>query len=135
MSRVVWIGVGAIGGALAYRRGQRAVNAARERGLVGNVQQAALTASQVANGAGKLLSFAGQVGQGSSGAANFALEQDAASWRELQNSRVAISAQTGPTKANTRTSKNGRRSTAVRLAAIDSPKLVDIRSNRNVRVS
>lgn len=135
MSRVVWIGVGAIGGVVAYRRGQRAVNAARERGLIGNVQHAALTASQVANGAGKLLSFAGQVGQGNSGAANFALEQDAARWRELQNSRLSISASIEPEPANAKTSKNRRRPTAVRLAAIDSPKTVDIRSNRNVRVS
>lgn len=135
MSRVVWIGVGAIGGVLAYRRGQRTVNAARERGLIGNVQHAALTASQVATGAGKLLSFAGQVGHGDSGAANLALEQDAASWRELQNSRVAISAQSALATTNARTSRNGRRSTAVKLAAIDSPTTVDIRSNRNVRVS
>lgn len=135
MSRVVWIGVGAIGGVVAYRRGQRAVNAARERGLIGNVQHAALAASQVANGAGKLLSFAGQVGQNDSGAANFALEQDAASWRELQNSRVAITALNGAETSNTRTSKSGRRPTAVRLAATESPEMVDIRSQRNVRVS
>lgn len=47
-SRVFWIGVGAVGGVVVYRRGQRAVEQARGRGIVGNVAAVAGTVSRVA---------------------------------------------------------------------------------------
>ena len=48
MRRLFWIGVGAAAGYYAARRGEEAVERARERGLVGNVTLAAATASKVA---------------------------------------------------------------------------------------
>ncbi len=45
MSRMVWVAVGAAGGIFAYKRVTKAVEDARERGLVGNVNAAATTAS------------------------------------------------------------------------------------------
>ena len=60
MSRTIWIAVGAVGGIYAYRRGQRAVDEARERGLVGNAQYAASTAASVAQGASRLFALAAQ---------------------------------------------------------------------------
>ena len=59
MSRTFWVAIGAIGGVYAYRRGQRAVDNARERGLVGNVHVAAETVGSVAAGAGRLVALAG----------------------------------------------------------------------------
>ncbi len=47
-SRVFWVAVGAVGGVYAYRKGQRLVADARERGLVGNVAAAAGTVSRLA---------------------------------------------------------------------------------------
>lgn len=44
MSRLFWVAVGAAGGILAYRRGERLVAEARERGLVATAQQAAVAA-------------------------------------------------------------------------------------------
>ena len=48
MKRLFWIGVGAAAGYYAARRGEEAVERARERGVVGNVTLAATTASKVA---------------------------------------------------------------------------------------
>lgn len=45
MSRLLWVGVGAAGGIYAYRRGQRAWNTAKDRGVAGNMTVAAATAS------------------------------------------------------------------------------------------
>lgn len=44
MSRLFWIAVGATGGILLYRRGQRYAAEARERGVVLTAQQAAASA-------------------------------------------------------------------------------------------
>ncbi|MFC6238341.1 hypothetical protein [Longivirga aurantiaca] len=48
MKRLFWLGVGAAAGYYAARRGEEAVERARERGVVGNVTLAATTASKVA---------------------------------------------------------------------------------------
>lgn len=48
MKRLFWMGVGAAAGYYAARRGEEAVERARERGVVGNVTLAATTASKVA---------------------------------------------------------------------------------------
>lgn len=46
--RAFWIAVGAVGGIVVYRRGQRVLAQARERGLVGNVTAIANTAARAA---------------------------------------------------------------------------------------
>lgn len=46
MSRLVWVGIGAVGGIYAYRKGQRAVDQVRERGVAGTATIAAHTAVQ-----------------------------------------------------------------------------------------
>jgi hypothetical protein len=38
MARLVWVGVGAVGGIYVYRKGERAVDAVREQGLAGTLQ-------------------------------------------------------------------------------------------------
>ena len=58
MSRSFWVAVGAAGGIVAYRRGTRAVERARELGPLGSAQLAAQTTSNLAgktaNGIGRL---------------------------------------------------------------------------------
>ena len=131
------MGVGAIGGIVAYRRGQRVLAEARERGFVGNVQHAADTASAVANGTSRLLAIVGQTGQGSANPALPAFadvqefEDKDARWRELQNSRIAL----GTTVRATRTTRKSRSqvapSGAIRLRAHSSPDVVDVRPIRS----
>ena len=58
MSRVIWVAVGAAGGIYAYRRGQRALDEAKARGFVGNVQVAAGTAASVAQSVSKVAALA-----------------------------------------------------------------------------
>ena len=58
MSRVIWVAVGSAGGIYAYRRGQRALDEAKARGFVGNVQVAAGTAASVAQGVSKVAALA-----------------------------------------------------------------------------
>lgn len=58
MSRMLWVAVGAAGGIYAYRRGQRALDEAKARGFVGNVQVAAGTAANVASGVSKVAALA-----------------------------------------------------------------------------
>lgn len=55
MGRMLWVAIGAAGGVYAYRRGQRLLDDARERGLVGSVQATAGSASVLAAQARGLL--------------------------------------------------------------------------------
>ena len=55
MRRTVWIALGATAGVIAYRRGQKLLEEARERGVVGSVQAATLSASTVAASARTLM--------------------------------------------------------------------------------
>jgi hypothetical protein len=55
MRRTVWIALGAAGGVIAYRRGQKLLEEARARGVVGSVQAATLSASSLAASARSLL--------------------------------------------------------------------------------
>ncbi len=48
MSRIFWVGVGAAGGIVAYRKGTQAVNGVRERSFRENLTKVARTASNVA---------------------------------------------------------------------------------------
>lgn len=60
MGRMVWMTVGAVGGIVAYRKGQRMAVDARERGFVGNLQAVAGATVSVANGAAKVATLVGQ---------------------------------------------------------------------------
>ena len=55
MRRTVWIALGATAGVIAYRRGQRLLEDAKAKGVVGSVQAATLSASTVAASARSLL--------------------------------------------------------------------------------
>jgi hypothetical protein len=61
MRRTVWVALGATAGVIAYRRGQRLLEEARAKGVVGSVQAATISASTVAASARSLLgTVAGQ---------------------------------------------------------------------------
>lgn len=53
-SRIFWVGVGAVGGIVVYRRGHRALEQVRARGVVGNVAAVAGAVSRVAAAAAGL---------------------------------------------------------------------------------
>ena len=55
MRRTVWVALGAAGGVFAYRRGQRLVEEARAKGVVGSVQAATVSATGLAASARSLL--------------------------------------------------------------------------------
>lgn len=57
MSRILWVGVGAVGGIYAYRKSTQTINGARERTLRENLTKVARTASNVAASARYLASL------------------------------------------------------------------------------
>ena len=59
MRRTVWVAIGATAGVIAYRRGQRIVEEARARGVVGSVQAATLSATALTSSARSLLASMG----------------------------------------------------------------------------
>lgn len=115
MSRTFWIAVGAVGGVVAYRRGQRAIEDARARGLVGNVQAAAGTASAVAQGTSRLLSLAAPAGS-------------VASREEVEADRLLRSVQVTPVR-RTPLSRRDQHipATAMRLDALNTDGVYDVR--------
>ena len=60
MRRMIWFGIGAAAGYVAARRGEQAVEEARERGLVGNVSLVATTASKAAATASRTVLSVGE---------------------------------------------------------------------------
>lgn len=44
MARLIWVGVGAVGGIYAYRKGEQAVDAVRRQGVAATVQIVAVSA-------------------------------------------------------------------------------------------
>lgn len=44
MARLIWIGMGAVGGVYAYRKGEQVVDAVREQGVIGTAQVVAAAA-------------------------------------------------------------------------------------------
>jgi hypothetical protein len=58
--RMIWFGIGAAAGYVAARRGEQAVEEARERGLVGNVSLVATTASKAAATASRTVLSVGE---------------------------------------------------------------------------
>ncbi|MGI9196423.1 MAG: hypothetical protein ACR2KE_03075 [Candidatus Nanopelagicales bacterium] len=63
MGRMIWVALGAAGGVYAYRRGQRLLDEARERGVVGSMQAATGSAAGLAAQARTLLQAAGGTGR------------------------------------------------------------------------
>ena len=59
MARTFWIAVGAAGGIYAYKRASKAMDTARERGVVGNVNAAATTATSFVGNVRQLVTVAG----------------------------------------------------------------------------
>ncbi len=55
MRRTVWLALGATAGVIAYRRGQKLLEEAKARGVVGSVQAATFSATTVAASARSLL--------------------------------------------------------------------------------
>ncbi len=60
MRRMIWFGLGAAAGYVVARRGEQAVEEARERGLVGNVSLVAATATKAAASASKTVVSLGE---------------------------------------------------------------------------
>ena len=60
MRRLFWFSVGAAAGYYAARRGERVVEEARARGLVGNVTLAASTATRLSTGATRAVTALGE---------------------------------------------------------------------------
>lgn len=58
MGRMLWLAVGAVGGVVAYRKGQQLVDEAKQRGVVGSVQAATGSAADAATGARSLVNRA-----------------------------------------------------------------------------
>lgn len=55
MRRTVWLALGATAGVIAYRRGQKLLEEAKARGVVGSVQAATFSATSMAASARSLL--------------------------------------------------------------------------------
>ncbi len=112
----MWVAVGAVGGIYAYRRGQRALDEAKARGFVGNVQVAAGTAASVAQGVSKVAALA--AGQP---ATPVAVDYESAA-------ELPASVQVTPVR---RTALNRRQTrvpaTALRLEALNPDDVVDVR--------
>jgi hypothetical protein len=58
MRRIVWVAVGAVGGIVAYRRAQQALDDARERGVVLSAQQVGASAANAVSSARALANSA-----------------------------------------------------------------------------
>jgi hypothetical protein len=89
MRRTVWIALGATAGVIAYRRGQKLVEEARARGVVGSVQAATLSASTVAASARTLLETMSGTSAPEAPAVRSAPVTGAAAARVLAESRAA----------------------------------------------
>ena len=89
MRRTVWIALGATAGVIAYRRGQRLLEEAKARGVVGSVQAATFSATSVAASARSLLESVSGTGTSEAPALRSAPVTGAAAARVLAESRGA----------------------------------------------
>ena len=89
MRRTVWIALGATAGVIAYRRGQRLLEEAKARGVVGSVQAATFSATSVAASARSLLESVSGTGASEAPALRSAPVTGAAAARVLAESRTA----------------------------------------------
>ncbi len=115
MSRVFWLGVGAVGGVVVYRRSQRALDRAKERGFIGNVQIAAEATSAVAQGVGRVVAL---------GAAS--VTDDEVPSRTLRSVQVTPVVRTPVSRR-----QHGIPATAMKLDAL--APVVDVRDGRQIR--
>lgn len=88
MRRTVWVALGAAGGVIAYRRGQRLLEEARARGVVGSVQAATVSATGLAASARTLLATAAGSGSADPAPVRSAGVSGAAAARVLAESKV-----------------------------------------------
>ena len=89
MRRTVWIALGATAGVIAYRRGQRLLEEAKARGVVGSVQAATFSATSVAASARSLLDSVSGTTTAPASAPRSAPVTGAAAARVLAESRAA----------------------------------------------
>lgn len=88
MRRTVWVALGAAGGVIAYRRGQRLLEEARARGVVGSVQAATVSASGLAASARSLLASAAGSGSAEASPVRSAGVSGAAAARVIAESKA-----------------------------------------------
>jgi hypothetical protein len=88
MRRTVWIALGATAGVIAYRRGQRLLEEAKVRGVVGSVQAATFSATTVAASARSLLESVSGTGTNEPPPVRSAPVTGAAAARVLAESRT-----------------------------------------------
>lgn len=115
MSRVVWVAVGAVGGVIAYRKGQRVADSARERSFLGNIQAVAGATATFANGTAKVASIIGQP-----------VVKPLTRAEITQDSRQD-SIQITPIRRTTFRSKNPAPVTAMTFKGHKGPRVVDVR--------
>ena len=119
MSRTFWVTVGAVGGIVVYRKGQRALDDARERGLIGNIQIAASTAASVAQGTSRLVGLAAQPG---------GYDDPSEAQAEAQADRMLRSVQVTPVRRTSLNRRNQRvPATAMRFDALNPEAIIDVR--------
>lgn len=117
-SRIFWVGVGAVGGIVAYRRGHRALEQVRTRGVAGNVA-----------------AVAGAVSRAAAAAAGFPRAEVEPvpqyvdhSVRSLESIQV-----TQVRRTPLRRRRSGVPATALHLDALSPEAVVDVRDVREVR--
>lgn len=88
MRRTVWLALGATAGVIAYRRGQKLLEEAKSRGLVGSVQAATFSATTVAASARSLLESVSGTGNAEAPPVRSAPVTGAAAARVLAESRT-----------------------------------------------
>ena len=88
MRRTVWLALGATAGVIAYRRGQKLLEEAKSRGVVGSVQAATFSATTVAASARSLLESVSGAGSAETLPVRSAPVTGAAAARVLAESRT-----------------------------------------------
>jgi hypothetical protein len=88
MRRTVWLALGATAGVIAYRRGQKLLEEAKARGVVGSVQAATFSATTVAASARSLLESVSGTGTAAPPPVRSAPVTGAAAARVLAESRT-----------------------------------------------
>lgn len=97
MGRMIWVAIGAAGGVYAYRRGQRLLDDARERGVVGSIQAATGSAAGLTAQARTILAAAGGAPKTATATpASASGGTGAAAARALAQSRAADGSRSAP---------------------------------------
>lgn len=99
MARIAWIALGAVGGILVYRGGQRFLADARERGVVASTQQAGSAALARAQAAARLVASARELAAKAviaQAAASQALAQQGQGWPKGSDRTTTTPLKGGP---------------------------------------